>query len=306
MGRTQFLFGTIQLLKQEGFDLGVVITARGEPHYSKKENDFKALAWDLQLPFKETQVFDDETCEFLRNSDSDIVFSVNWPYILREPALSTVRLGFVNAHAGDLPRYRGNACPNWAIIRGEKQIGLTLHRMVADSLDSGPILVKESLALSDSSYIGDCYDWLESEIPRSFARLAHSLDHYIANQLEQESLGVVPLRCFARRPSDSIIDWGQPTQTIHRLIRASSRPFEGSQASFEGREIRVWRAEPWSPNYEIVAMPGSILHSDSRGVVVSTGDGALLLQEVTFWQTEHPEGTDALPYLARKTRGRVS
>lgn len=236
----------------------------------------------------------------LNFTHSDIAISVNWPTLIKEPLLSTFKHGILNAHAGDLPRYRGNAVANWAILNGESQIGLTIHRMVAE-LDAGPIYLKSYFPLSDQLYIGDVYAWIERETPELFARTLDSLQSESISPQDQMNTGIIPLRVFPRKPEDSRIDWSQSSDQIHRLIRASSRPFSGAYAMTENSEpVTIWRAECFTPPNEFLAIPGQVCFAERDDPVIACGSGMIRLTEVT-----DSIGQDARPMILSSLRNRL-
>ena len=79
---------------------------------------------------------------------------MNWLTMIAQSTLALFPWGVLNAHAGDLPRFRGNACPNWAILNGEPLVGLCIHEMIPE-LDAGPVLLRAHFPLSDDIYISD-------------------------------------------------------------------------------------------------------------------------------------------------------
>jgi methionyl-tRNA formyltransferase len=83
--------------------------------------------------------------------------------------LNQFKYGIINAHAGDLPRFRGNACPNWALLVNENKIVLTLHKMTVD-LDAGPILLQRQYPLNTNTYIKDIYEFLSENVPTMFVQ----------------------------------------------------------------------------------------------------------------------------------------
>ena len=184
--------------------------------------------------------------------------------------------GILNAHAGDLPRYRGNACPNWAILNFEACVGLTVHRMT-EELDSGPFLVKTHFPLNEETYIGDIYAWLQTAIPLAFVE---ALDRLSGPGFVQQDATVRPLRAYPRRPEDARIDWRAKTREILALVRASSRPFEGATTTIEGREIvRVFRASRFFPEFDFLAVPGQVCLANDGNPVIATGDGMIEIEE---------------------------
>ena len=145
IGRTHILIETTKMLIQKGHKIGFIYTCRAESHYKANESDFKKLAEDIKCPF-----FDgldvNANLYLLKETNVDICVSINWMTLLEKKFLSLFKYGVLNAHAGDLPLYKGNACPNWAILNFEDRVGLTIHRMT-EELDSGPFLKKAFFSL---------------------------------------------------------------------------------------------------------------------------------------------------------------
>lgn len=301
VGRTELLYDTALLLHKRGHEVASIVTSRSESHYERTEGDFEALAKSFNLPFIISNRFDAGVREMIKSCGTDVVFSVNWPFVLATEDLGCAPLGFVNAHAGDLPRYRGNACPNWAILNGETRLGLTLHMMEASSLDSGPILLKRYFNISEQTYIGDCYRWLRETVPSMFLELASNWQVISSRRLMQEDTGLAPLRCFPRLPSDSRIQWAAATDSILRLVRASSHPFGGATSIYCEETVTIWRASKASIPYDFCAVPGSILTTVGEGVAIASHDGAVAVEEATF-----ADGRNALPEMRKRMRARLS
>ncbi|GJM05138.1 MAG: formyl transferase [marine bacterium B5-7] len=211
---------------------------------------------------------------------AEIIISLNWPVIFTAQHLATFPFGIINAHCGDLPRYRGNACPNWAIINGEAEVVLTFHRM-SEGLDSGPWYKKIAFPLGPEIYIGDVYDFLSMQIPKGFASLLDDIASGRAEAIEQTRNPSSALRCYPRLPEDGQVDWSQNVETVHRLVRASSRPFHGAFCHFaDGTRITIWRAYPFKHEEPFCAIPGQVLLRIEGDPVIACGMGALRLEEV--------------------------
>ena len=99
--------------------------------------------------------------------NADVVISINFVNLIPQDFINKFKYGIINSHLGDFPRYKGNACPNWAILNSEKSINLTLHKMNSE-LDSGPIVLKDKFFLKEEIHISDVYEWLNNRTPKLF------------------------------------------------------------------------------------------------------------------------------------------
>ncbi len=93
---------------------------------------------------------------------------MNYSSTISKEVVDCFKMGILNAHLGDLPKYRGNATPNWAIINGEQNIPLCIQYMIGAELDSGDILGKEYKKIDISTKIGEIYDWAEEVTPKLY------------------------------------------------------------------------------------------------------------------------------------------
>lgn len=295
-GRTHWLISVGRRLMSDGHPIVFVATAKAAPEYSANENDFEELAKEAGAVFLLSPDINSEACrQAIERSRSEIGISVNWPSLVRRKTCDALPYGILNGHAGDLPRYRGNACPNWAIINDEPHIGLCVHAMDPDAVDAGPIYVRRRLPVDETTYILDVYRWLDAELPDMFSEAINRLQDREFSPEDQADCGVVPLRCHARRPEDSLIDWSTSSEAIARLVRASSRPLAGAYTFLDGgSRVVIWRARPARLVDEILAVDGQILGgSATGGVLVACGNGVLEIEKA-----EMP-GEEVLPATNR-------
>jgi UDP-4-amino-4-deoxy-L-arabinose formyltransferase/UDP-glucuronic acid dehydrogenase (UDP-4-keto-hexauronic acid decarboxylating) len=252
-------------------------TCAPSPEFGADEADFRALADELGCGFFSGTRIDPEA---LRGSGAEVAISFNWLAMIDAQVRDAMPHGVVNAHPGDLPRYRGNACPNWAILNGETAIALTFHRM-SDELDAGPILAKRRLSIDDGTYISDVYEFLRGALPAGFADV---LDGLAAGSLATEDQPDDPersLRCYPRRPEDGLLDWTVPAPQACRLVRASAEPFAGAFSFLELERVTVWRAHAEPLRQPSLGVPGQVLERRPDGAVaVLCGEGMLVLEEV--------------------------
>lgn len=304
LGRTRLLLETARLLAGAGHKIALIGTCKAAEHDDIGPQDFEALSRVYGAGyFCDERINSQEILPLLGKAACDVAVSVNWLSIIGSEATSKFKHGILNAHAGDLPRYRGNACSNWAILNGEDHVGLCIHFMEPDRLDSGPVLLRDRYPLHDGTYIGDIYRWLGCRIPQMFVDAVNGLEKGLLQAIPQPQEPELSLRCYPRRPEDGRIDWRRSAQEIHRLVRASSRPFAGAFSFLEGeRRVTIWRADIFEHPGPFCAVPGQILFRYKGDPLVACGDGVLRLTEVRL------EGIDdetAKKEICRSLRNRL-
>lgn len=280
IGRTELLYNTALCLLEHGHSIPIIVTAPAAPEYKKTEKDFKTLASINNASFfLSKDLADPKILSTIQGLDIGV--SVNWVGIINQELIDCFNLGILNAHMGDLPRYRGNACPNWAIINGEKEIVLSIHFMEGGHLDCGRVLAQERMNLDDDTYINDVYKWAVKVVPDLFADVLSILEkkpNYKIKYADSES--PESMRCYPRAPEDGRINWSDSAVKIHRVIRASSFPFSGAFAFLEGERATIWRAELYNDSELFCAVPGQICEIGQDYFVVITGAGKL---KITDW-----------------------
>jgi UDP-4-amino-4-deoxy-L-arabinose formyltransferase/UDP-glucuronic acid dehydrogenase (UDP-4-keto-hexauronic acid decarboxylating) len=175
---------------------------------------------------------------------------------------------------------------------------------MADELDAGPVLMKRALALSEYTYIGDVYAFLEEVVPEMFAKTLSGLEDGTVEPREQPADPSQSLRCYPRRPSDGRIDWGQPAELIARLVRASAEPFAGAYSYLEGTRVTVWRARSEPLAQPSLGVPGQIIdrRPETGEVSVLTDDGQLVIEVIS---TDEGDERVTPTEILRSTRQRL-
>lgn len=284
IGRTQMLYDTAQALHAAGHDIACVITAPAAPEYSRTERDFEALAQRWNVPFRSVTSLDAPEVRALYQG-ADIGISVNWVSVVSTAQIALFRLGILNAHHGDLPEYRGNACSNWAIINGAPAITSTVHFMEGGTLDCGRVICQERFPLTGDTTITDVYRWSETSTPALFVRALQLLDDD-ANYALKHARADSPesFRCYPRLPQDGFIDWTAAAGDIHTLVRASGHPFVGAYTyHWDGdtvRKLRVLRTRLAAQiDAKDLAVAGHVIENnrESGESLVKCGVGVLAL-----------------------------
>ena len=185
----------------------------------------------------------------------------------------------INVHGGDLPRWRGRANFNWAIILGKKKMGVTVHEATAN-LDAGNIFAQYSIPISERETITSLYDKTNVVIRRNLGQVVEKvLKGYKGKPQRGQST-----YCCTRLPQDGYIDWTLSSIGIDRFIRGLTKPFPGAFTYFKGEKMYIWSSEiPKNPLNYVARIPGRVIQIHrGLGVEVLTGDSSIILKDVTY------------------------
>lgn len=209
----------------------------------------------------------------------DLILSVYYRQMIGTRILALARLGAWNIHGSLLPRYRGRAPINWAVLHGEPRIGMTLHRMI-NRADAGAIVDQEGVDLGPRDTAEQAF---RQVLPCARRILARQIDALLAGTAPETPQNEALATTFSgRRPEDGRIDWRQTSAAIFNLIRAVTDPYPGAFTEVGPARLMVWWAEPAPrPPGTAAAAPGTVLAPDP--LLVATADGALLLTR-TEWR----------------------
>lgn len=287
IGRSSVLYNCARILMEKGYSIPLIVTCKEAPEYSITSKDFEKLAKSIGAKFIYTPMINEsEIIENIKKDEViDIAVSINYSGVISQDVIDLFRLGIMNAHGGDLPKYRGNACQAWAIINGEDKIGLCVHKMIGGELDSGPILARSYINTDIDTKVGEVYEWMERETPHLILNAIKQLERNVNFALEHQSkVPQLALRCYPRHPSDGKIEWKQSNVEILRLINASSEPFAGAFTTLNDQRVIIWRAKIYVDDEIYLAVPGQIASMDKSdgSLIVITGNGKLKIEEITF------------------------
>lgn len=300
-GRTKWLYDSITAVAERGHQVVLIGTSPTAREYEVDEKGFERLAEDLGSSFFcDPSINRRRYRRLVRQTGAEVAISVNWPVLIGPAMLDQFPFGIMNAHAGDLPRYRGNATPNWAILAGEEEVVLTIHRMAVE-LDAGPIFLQRSCPVDSATYIGDIHRFMSDNIPEMFVEVVDGLASGTLTGREQDKDPASSLRCFPRLPQDGEIDWRCGATEISRLVRASAEPFDGAYTFVDRAKLTIWRAHPDRLSHPYLGVPGHVVERSDGEVSVLTGEGVLVLQEVEV----HANGRVKAAEVIKSTRTRL-
>lgn len=284
IGRGELMYNSAEQLINKGHEVKLILTARGAPEYLKQSGDFERLAKECGAHFIYTSKIGQHSVQQAIKSlgEIDLAVSVNYSGIIPSEVIGLFPLGILNAHGGDLPKYRGNACQAWALLHGESKIGLCVHQMIGGELDSGNIVAREYLSVDIDTRIGDVYNWMNVRIPVLFEQAISKLEVDKNFVLEVQSKNNKDaMRCYPRRPEDGKIKWDVNSDEIVRLINVSSEPFSGAYCNLEKENCIIWRARVFRDDEIFIGVPGQVASLLPSGeVVVLAKVGKVLVQEL--------------------------
>lgn len=231
---------------------------------------------------------DDSARARLASYGVDLLVVVAYGLILPPAVLDTPRLGCLNIHASLLPRWRGAAPIQRALLAGDRQTGIGIMRMEA-GLDTGPVFIERVVDIAPRETAGSLHDKLAA---LGAEALLEALGGLIAGTLQprpQADVGITYARKITKE--EAVIDWSRPAADIDRQIRAFN-PVPGAETVWRGQQLKIWDAEPAGPCGEIT--PGTVAGADAGGIVVATGAGSLKL---TRLQLAGRKATTAADFL---------
>jgi methionyl-tRNA formyltransferase len=229
----------------------------------------------------------------------DVVFVIGWSQILSPETLATARLGMIGAHASLLPKNRGSAPINWALIRGERVTGNSLI-WLAEGVDAGDIIDQTEFQISPYDTCGTLYDRVAASnrdmIMRALPQLLRG--ERVGTPQPHSNGGGGSAVLPRRRPADGLIDWDQEACAIYNFIRALTKPYPGAFGWLDGRRWTVWRAGllPTMLSHGVPAghVLGPVVSpvDQACGQAVACAGGAITLLEVA--------GDDGTVYSGRR------
>lgn len=262
-----------------GVDIVAVYTQPDRPAGRGRKlspSPVKQAALAAHLPVEQPETLKSADVQArLRALDLDLLVVVAYGLILPRQVLATPRLGCWNVHASLLPRWRGAAPIQRAILAGDRETGVCVMQM-EKGLDTGPVLLRRVLPIADYDTGGSLHDKLATLGAAALRDALKSLlDGQTLTPQPQSDEGIVYAHKLDK--AEANIDWNESAAAIERKVRAFD-PWPIAEADVGGDHLRVWSARATSA--ETKRGPGSIVAADKNGIDVATGDGILRILQV--------------------------
>ena len=278
MGTPDFAVGTLEEIIKAGHEVVLVVTQPDKPKGRGGAVQFPpvkecAIAHNIPV-FQPQKVKETENIEYLRQFNPDMIVVAAFGQILPKAILDMPKYECINVHASLLPKYRGAAPIQWAVINGDEFTGVTIMRMDV-GLDCGDMIAKKQIRIAEDETGGSLFDKL--------AEIGATLCVETMERIEKGNVEYIP-QDHEQATHVSMIDkelgninWNKPAVEIERLIRGLN-PWPSAYTHLNGKTFKIWKAKVNSENSSM--KPGTVCKVTKESLEVQTGEGVLSLLEV--------------------------
>lgn len=282
MGTPDFSVGTLRELVKAGHEVVGVVSQPDKPKGRGKSlmpTPVKEAALELGLPvYQPKKVRDPEFFEVLRELAPEVIVVVAFGQIIPQSILELPPYGCINVHASLLPKYRGAAPIQWAVIDGEPESGVTIMKMDT-GLDTGDMITKVVVPIEKDETGGSLFDKLSEAGAKLLVDTLPSIADGTAVYEKQPEESPTPYAAMIQKQLGNI-DWKRPAVEIERLIRGLN-PWPSAFTKLNGKTLKIWSAQVLNESEkDAAAVPGTILSADAQGLCVKTGQGVLNITEL--------------------------
>lgn len=289
MGTPDFAVPSLQALIDAGHDVCAVYTQPDKPQGRKQiltAPPVKTLALEHDIPvFQPNTLKNEDEQARLRELAPEVIIVVAYGKLLPKAVLDIPPHGCINVHGSLLPRWRGAAPIQWAVIAGDEMAGVTTMQM-AEGLDTGDMLLTYETKVGEKETAGELFDRLAQSGAELLTQTLVKLDEITPRPQDDAQ------SCYAHMLDKqmAVIDWGKSAHEIDCLIRGLN-PWPIALTTLSGERLKVFAAEKAAGNGE----PGTVLEADpKKGLTVACGEGALKLTEIQLVGGKRMKTTDFL------------
>lgn len=294
MGTPDFARDSLKAVVEAGHDVKLVVTNPDKPKGRGMKmipSEVKEYALkkglNIEQPLKVRN--NPEFVEKLKNINPDVICVVAYGKIIPKEILDIPRLGCINVHGSLLPKYRGAAPIQWAVLNGDKETGVTTMFM-DEGMDTGDMIEKEVVKIGDNETTGELWDRLSIVGANLLVKTLKLLENGEATRKKQpEKFTVAPML----KKEIAKIDWENYSSKKIKDLARGLNPFMGAFSYLNDKKIKIWKVEIVEEKYDVD--PGTVVVSDSKnGLVISTIDGAVSVLDI---QGENARRMGILDYL---------
>jgi methionyl-tRNA formyltransferase len=276
MGTPEFAVPSLNILLENGYEIPAVVTVPDRKKgrgLVESYSDVKKFALEKGIKVLQPEKLKDEDfISELRALEPDLIVVVAFRILPRE-VYTIPKLGSFNLHASLLPKYRGAAPINWAIINGEKETGVTTF-FLQDKVDTGNIIIQRKVRIDEDETAGTLHDKL--------SYIGKEVVLETVKRIESDDVGVMPQDDALASPAPKIfkedckINWDAPAEKVYNFIRGLS-PYPTAWTTLDGKNVKIYLAG--EIEMKAGSSPGTI-HIDGKKIFVDTADEKLEITEL--------------------------
>lgn len=279
MGTPDFAVGTLHALAESEHEILAVVTQPDKPKGRGKAlqpTPVKEEAMRYGIPvYQPKKVREEEFQVVLRELNPDLIVVVAFGQLIPKSILELPRYGCVNVHASLLPKYRGAAPIQWAVIDGEKESGVTIMKM-DEGLDTGDMIAKTVVPLAADETGGSLFDKLSQVGAQLLLDTIPALEEGTVVCEKQPEESPTPYAAMLNKKM-GLIDWSQDASVIECLVRGLN-PWPSAYTYLKGKTLKIWQAKVVEKQHE--EEPGTIIEVDKKHLVVACKTNALLIERL--------------------------
>jgi len=275
-GTPEFARRALVAILGAGHEVALVLTQPDRPSgrgMRPAESAVKRLAREHALPvFQPATLRDSESLARITAARAQAIVVAAYGLLLPQAVLDCAPFGALNVHASLLPRWRGAAPIQRAILAGDQESGITIMKMDA-GLDSGPMVAQSAIPITEDDDAGTLHDRLASLGAEMIVSALAAVETGRASYTPQPAAGVTYARKIDK--TESVLDWSRPASELARAVRAF-RPAPGATSSLEGATVKIWEARA----EQGTGMPGETLAVSPQAILVACGVGVLAVTQL--------------------------
>jgi len=275
----KFGYEVIKHILERNYNISVIFSYNKSVQEKHSDSvSFKNLSNQYNIRNVEVDnINNPENIEILKAVKPDLILVMGWSQILKAKIIEIPSIGIIGSHPTELPKYRGRAPIPWSIIKGLKQSAETFF-WIAEGTDSGDILDQQIFLISDEDDANSIYNKVTEAAKVMIIENLDLIERGIIRKSKQDETKF--LEYWPKRtPEDGKIDWTQDGKNIHRLVRASTKPYPGAFTFFKGSQLIIWKVK-----YSDERSQGSgvIMSVNDNDVKIGTGKGVISLIKVSW------------------------
>jgi len=278
MGTPQFAVPTLRILGREGYDIVSVVTQPDRPKGRGQKltpSPVKLLAEEGCLNIVQPQRLDDGFLHTLTALEPELLVVIAFGQIIPGKVLRSVPWGGINIHASLLPKYRGSAPIQWAIIHGEPQTGLTTMFM-DEGMDTGPILLQRTVDILEGQTAGELHDRLSDLAPGLLLETLEGLTKGSVKAKEQDNTLATYTAKLTKE--HGLLDWSWPVSRVCGLIRGLD-PWPGAFTFFNKKMLKLYGCS-LAETGQTGSAPGTVRDVTEKGLEIEVGDGSVIVRDI--------------------------